>query len=158
MRYSIGPCLVLTNGTEPLIRRIQPIGAVLNLEYPLSFRVSLDFPDRFATTLDGAKECLRVRWQACGNCMKWGFNVSLASQFPPASRWAMLRQHLPDIFSNVGYPRLFPLSSFPNFTRQARMFPPHASRKTAWRTIRPKSHATPSCAHSAKWLQRPAAG
>ncbi len=39
------PCLVLTNGTEPLIKRIEKIAALGAAAHPLSFRVSIYYPD-----------------------------------------------------------------------------------------------------------------
>ena len=106
------PCLVLTNGTEPLLRRINQ-SERLNCEYPLSFRVSLDFPIRFATTLDGAKACLRARWPACVNCMKWGSMSLWQASFPPASL-GMLRQPLLISCLMLDY-RTLPIVEFPEF-------------------------------------------
>ena len=39
------PCLVLTNATEPLIRRLRQLKPLRNRRHALSFRVSLDYPD-----------------------------------------------------------------------------------------------------------------
>ncbi|HZF14900.1 MAG TPA: radical SAM protein [Steroidobacteraceae bacterium] len=42
---AVAPCLVLTNGTAPLIRRVHQLDALRLQPHALSFRVSLDYPD-----------------------------------------------------------------------------------------------------------------
>lgn len=77
------PCLVLTNGTAPLRRRLDKIAALREAPYPVSFRVSLDHYDplihdagrgagSFAEALQGIRELLAL-----------GFDVSLARQMQP---------------------------------------------------------------------------
>ena len=39
------PCLVLTNGTEPLLNRLSEVLPLLEKPQPLKFRISLDYPD-----------------------------------------------------------------------------------------------------------------
>lgn len=42
---ALRPCLVLTNGTEPLRKRMPEVAALVNRPHPLRFRVSIDYPD-----------------------------------------------------------------------------------------------------------------
>ncbi len=42
---SLKPCLVLTNGTEPVLRRSEGLRALMKSSYPISFRVSIDYVD-----------------------------------------------------------------------------------------------------------------
>jgi len=42
------PCLVLTNGTAPMIRRTQHLAQLRSATHPLSFRVSIDYADEAA--------------------------------------------------------------------------------------------------------------
>lgn len=39
------PCLILTNGSEPLLKRINQFALLVNNPYPISLRLSLDSPD-----------------------------------------------------------------------------------------------------------------
>ena len=39
------PCLVLTNATEPLLNKFHQVALLADKPFPLSFRVSLDYPD-----------------------------------------------------------------------------------------------------------------
>ena len=38
------PCLVLTNGTDPLIKRMKDILPLLDKPHPINFRISIDHP------------------------------------------------------------------------------------------------------------------
>src|SRR5690348_16000374 len=103
------PCLVLTNATEPLIRRIQQLEPLRNLACTLSFRVSLDYPDAarhdagrgegmFASALTGLQKLHEI-----------GFHVSVASQFSPATAAdvadrADVAAAFAGIFRSVGLP------------------------------------------------------
>jgi len=63
------PCFVLTNATEPLLKRRHQVLPLLDNPYPIHFRVSLDFPDRalFLTALVTTRIEVRVvlirRWK-----------------------------------------------------------------------------------------------
>ena len=42
---SLRPCLVLTNGTAPVVRRLTQIRKLAGSAHPIAFRVSLDYAD-----------------------------------------------------------------------------------------------------------------
>ena len=42
---NLKPCLVLTNGTDPLLKRIHQLKSLMNQPHPISFRISIDFSD-----------------------------------------------------------------------------------------------------------------
>ena len=48
LRYASNsnPCLVLTNGTDPLLKRLRQIEPLLSQPHSVSFRVSIDYPNR----------------------------------------------------------------------------------------------------------------
>ncbi len=46
------PCFVLTNATDPLLKRRHQVLPLLDNAYPIHFRVSLDFPDRARHDVD----------------------------------------------------------------------------------------------------------
>ena len=39
------PCLVLTNGTDPVLKRLHQIRRLRDCRHPISFRISIDWPD-----------------------------------------------------------------------------------------------------------------
>ncbi len=42
---NLRPCLVLTNGTDPVLSRLRQIERLRTAAHPVSFRVSIDYPD-----------------------------------------------------------------------------------------------------------------
>ena len=77
---SLRPCLVLTNGTDPVLKRLHHIDRLRGSRHPISFRISIDWPDEdrhdagrgagnFVKALQGMRALHRM-----------GFHVSLARQ------------------------------------------------------------------------------
>jgi len=112
------PCLVLSNGTTPLLSKAGQLGALLKKQYPLSFRISLDFPDsaqhdalrgpgRFQETLAGIQLLHRT-----------GFAVSVARrrrnneqpEVEAAYSELFVNNCLPSNLSLVSFPELLHVS------------------------------------------------
>jgi molybdenum cofactor biosynthesis enzyme MoaA len=114
------PCLVLTNATEPLARRIGQLKPLRNRPYALSFRVSLDYPDAarhdagrgagmFASALTGLRKLYEM-----------GYSVSVASQFLPHATPAMpevadVAAAFAEVFRSAGLPDDLLRVEFPEF-------------------------------------------
>ena len=43
---ALKPCLILSNGTAPLLKRLHQLQLLKQQAHPLSFRISIDFPDQ----------------------------------------------------------------------------------------------------------------
>lgn len=43
---SLKPCLILSNGTAPLLKRLHQLQLLKQQTHPLSFRISIDYPDQ----------------------------------------------------------------------------------------------------------------
>src|SRR5882757_2553165 len=43
---SLKPCLVLSNGTAPLLKRLHQLQLLKQQAHPLSFRISIDYPEQ----------------------------------------------------------------------------------------------------------------
>lgn len=43
---SLKPCLILSNGTAPLLKRLHQLQLLKQQAHPLSFRISIDYPDQ----------------------------------------------------------------------------------------------------------------
>lgn len=113
LRYR--PCLVLTNATEPLIKRIGQLESLRSLAHPLHFRVSLDHYDaamhdsgRGAGMFDQALEGMRL-------LHAMGFHLSVANQIMPDIPPDETAQRFAEVFSNAGLPEDLRRVEFPEF-------------------------------------------
>lgn len=116
------PCLVLTNGTAPFIRRAHQLAALRAAPHELSLRVSIDYPDearhdaaRGLKNFRKALEGLRLLHEA-------GFAVGITRQVTPgedaravamAFRTLLRKQRLPEELPVVALPELGALGSAP---------------------------------------------
>ena len=109
------PCLVLTNGTEPLQRRFEQLKPLLEAKHPIKFRVSLDFVDAarhdadrgegsFAKAIDG----LKMLHQA-------GFAVSVARHMDKGEDSEAVEQQFRALFAAHGLPTDLNIVAFPDF-------------------------------------------
>lgn len=151
LRYALerGDCLVLTNGTRPLRRRMEEVRALRDAPRRLSFRISLDSPDperhdagRGAGTFAEALETL-------GELHRMGFGVSVARRMEagedPAEVEARYRRHL----ASVGIGRDVRIVAFPElFGPGASPEVPHITEDCMTRYHTPESRARFMCAFS----------
>jgi len=74
------PCLVLTNATNPLRMRLDEIQALKNKTHPLSFRVSIDYPDEQKHDNGRGEGNFALSWEVIKDLNKRGFAISIARQ------------------------------------------------------------------------------
>jgi MoaA/NifB/PqqE/SkfB family radical SAM enzyme len=109
------PCLVLTNGTEPVLRRLRQLRRLQDSPHPVSFRVSIDYPDadrhdagrgagNFQTALQGLKELQAL-----------GFGVSVARQMTADENADAVDQRFRQLFAGCGLPEDLRIVAFPDF-------------------------------------------
>ncbi len=118
------PCLVLTNGTEPLLKRVKQLERFKNGTYALSFRVSLDFPDAVRHDAGRGQGMFASALAGLRKLHEMGFQVSVASQLSSSKAAADTSAAFMDIFRDAGLPENLPLVYFPEF------HPPGASIST----------------------------
>jgi molybdenum cofactor biosynthesis enzyme MoaA len=112
---SLKPCLILTNGTAPLLKRLHQLQLLKQQAHPLSFRISIDYPDQqrhdtargwgnFQRAVDG----LQLLHEQ-------GFAVSIARQMDDnedinavqeAYRLLLRKAHLPEAMRIFALPEL----------------------------------------------------
>ena len=114
---SYRPCLVLTNATAPLEKRLPEVLPLLENPHPLSFRVSLDYPDperhdggrgtgAFYKTLSVAKRLFDS-----------GFPVSIARRQLPLERREAVDNAFVPFLVKAGLPRETLIIRFPDLLR-----------------------------------------
>lgn len=109
------PVLVLTNGTEPLFKRLDKLSELVDNPYPISLRVSLDHlsptshdAHRGEGTFVKAVAGMRALHQR-------GFHVSLARHIEDGEDKEVVEQGFRDLFSLNGLPRDLTIVAFPDF-------------------------------------------
>jgi sulfatase maturation enzyme AslB (radical SAM superfamily) len=109
------PCMVLTNGTEPTMNRWGEILRLKDKSNPLSFRVSIDFPDpvkhdagRGRGNFRKSLRCIRMMHEA-------GFAVSVARLSDPDEDRATVEAAYRTHFCEAGVPEDIRFVAFPDF-------------------------------------------
>lgn len=112
---SLRPCLVLTNGTAPLIRRPHHLAQLQGLAHAASFRVSIDHPDEAQHDAGRGYRNFRKALQGLKLLADAGFAVGITRLASDGEDTAaitqrfrqLLRRHLlPDTLSLVALPEL----------------------------------------------------
>ncbi|WP_448551772.1 radical SAM protein [Thalassotalea montiporae] len=112
------PCLVLTNGTTPLIKRLpalQALAASSECKHPISLRISLDSAEsqshdagrgqgNFALAISGLKKLHRA-----------GFKVSVARHMSADENSDQVTKQFQDLFALNGLPEDLNIVAFPDF-------------------------------------------
>jgi pyruvate-formate lyase-activating enzyme len=109
------PTLVLTNGTAPFIRRSHQLAALRAAPHPLSFRVSVDYPDEARHDAGRGLKNFRKALEGLRLLHEAGFAVGITRQVTPgedaqavagAFRTLLRRQRLPEDLPVVALPEL----------------------------------------------------
>jgi molybdenum cofactor biosynthesis enzyme MoaA len=109
------PCLVLTNGTAPVVRRLGQIRRLAGLAHPVAFRVSLDFPDEALHDAGRGAGNFRLALQGLRGLHNAGFGVSLARQMQPGRDEAEVDREFRQLLAAEGLPADLRIVSFPDF-------------------------------------------
>ncbi|WP_052384134.1 radical SAM protein [Litchfieldella xinjiangensis] len=109
------PCFVLTNATDPLLRRTHQLLPLKDNPYPIRFRVSLDYPDAARHDIDRgegsfAKALEGIRWLHDN-----GFDVSIARQMTTDEDSAQVEADFREIFRREGISDDLAFTAFPDF-------------------------------------------
>ncbi|WP_372748737.1 radical SAM protein [Litorivivens sp.] len=115
--YALGhrPCLVLTNGTRPLLQRLSQLEPLVNAAHPLRFRISIDYPDAARHEAGRGAGTYAESFDALKQLHTMGFEVSVARQWQSGEDTAAVEQAYRDELHRVGLPSDLRLISFPDF-------------------------------------------
>lgn len=109
------PCFVLTNGTRVLTQRAHQLLPLKGNPFPISFRISLDYPDAVrhdAGRGDGSflESLDSIKWLLAN-----GFEVSIARQMETHEDSAAVAHAFSQIFTQHGIYQALPFTAFPDF-------------------------------------------
>lgn len=109
------PCLVLSNGTEPLFNRSQEVLSLLHEPHPVKIRISLDFPDPARHDQGRGPGSFNKALQALGWLHGQGFDVSIARQRAAEEDAKAVDAAFGPFVDRVEVPRDINIVSFPDF-------------------------------------------
>ncbi len=109
------PCLILTNGTDPLIKRINKINGLLTNPSPVSFRISLDYPDKKRHDAERGLGNFDKALQGMKLLHQHGFNLSVARQMKNDENKDIIENQYQLLFNNNGLPSNISITAFPDF-------------------------------------------
>lgn len=109
------PCLVLTNGTQPVLKRLQQIDTLKNCPYPVSFRISIDYPNEMQHDAGRGAGSYRQALQCIRELRAIGFDVSVARQMSASEDSALVETAYRQMLTNEHVDRDTRIVSFPDF-------------------------------------------
>ncbi len=112
---NLRPCLVLTNGTDVVLKRLHHIARLKNPRHPISFRISIDFPDEQKHDAGRGKGNFRKALLGMKSLHDMGFHVSLARQMEQDENTAAVEKSFRDLLVENALPRDTRIVAFPDF-------------------------------------------
>jgi len=112
---NLRPCLVLTNGTEPLLKRLKNIAPIKNNLHPVSFRISIDWPDRQRHDQGRGPGTFDQSLEAITRLQQLGFGVSLARQMESTEDTAAVNEKFQALVQQAGFKGDIRIVAFPDF-------------------------------------------
>ena len=127
LEYALGlrPCLILSNGTAPLLKRLHQLQLLKQQTHPLSFRISIDYPDQQRHDTSRGWGNFQRAIEGLQLLHTQGFAVSIARQMDEnedaaavreAYRQLLRKARLPEDIRIVALPELGRLGTDPQLT------------------------------------------
>lgn len=117
LRYasSLNPCLVLTNGTDPVLKRLHQIETLAEQPHPVSFRISIDYPDEARHDAARGSGSFRKSWRSLRALGELGFKVSVARQMDSDENSVAINREYQTLLEQYGLPSDTTIVPFPDF-------------------------------------------
>ncbi len=110
------PCLVLTNGTEPLLKRFDALCELQKLQqYPISFRISIDSHDEKIHDASRGQGNFRKAFLTMRKLHNNHFSVSVARHIAENENIDFINQQYQQLFALNGLPTKTTIVAFPDF-------------------------------------------
>ena len=108
-------CMVLTNGTRPLHKRLREIEHLRHAPHRIAFRVSLDYPDEARHDAGRGRGSFKSALQGLVMLHSRGFAISVARRGSPEENATTVAYRFQRVFWEYGLPEDLPLIRFPDF-------------------------------------------
>lgn len=109
------PCLVLTNGTDAVINRRTMLETLTDTKHPISFRVSIDYPNAKEHDEGRGEGNYELAWQGLALLNELGFHVSVARQAKKNEDAQAVDQQYRELFKVHGLAEDTTIVAFPDF-------------------------------------------
>ncbi len=109
------PCLVLTNGTDPVLKRLHQIETLIAQPHPVAFRISIDYPDQSRHDEGRGAGSFEKSWQGLRELSSRGFKVSVARQMEKDEDTETVEGLFRELFVQQGLPADMTIVAFPDF-------------------------------------------
>ena len=109
------PCMVLTNATEPLIKRFYQIETLRYRAHPLHFRVSLDHFEATQHDAERGEGMFAMALDGMRGLFDMGFSLSVANQVLSDFSAEEVSSGFAKVFRAAGLPDDLPRIEFPEF-------------------------------------------
>lgn len=109
------PCLVLTNATKPLMRRLKQLESLRDRPHALNFRISLDYSDAARHDAGRGEGMFAQALEGLRRLYEMGFRVSVANQLLPDVTPEIVTARFAEVFRAAGLPEDLPRIEFPEF-------------------------------------------
>ena len=111
------PCLVLTNGTKPLLKRFEQLKSLQGKVHNISFRISLDFPDAERHDKIRGDGMFDLALDSLKKLHDSGFTVSVARRRLDKEISFMVDNQYVEVLAKRGLPAETIIISFPDLER-----------------------------------------
>jgi hypothetical protein len=105
----------LTNGTQPVLKRLQQIAMLKNCSYPVSFRISIDYPNEMQHDAGRGAGSYREALKCIRELRAIGFDVSVARQMSADEDSALAETAYRQLLTNEHIDLDTRIVSFPDF-------------------------------------------
>lgn len=109
------PCLVLTNATKPVMRRLKQLESLRDRPHALNFRISLDYSDAARHDAGRGEGMFAQALEGLRRLYEMGFRVSVANQHLPDVTPEIITARFAEVFRAAGLPEDLPRIEFPEF-------------------------------------------
>lgn len=109
------PCLVLTNGTDPVLQRLEQIKTLQNTAFPVSFRISLDHHEAVIHDIERGEGSFVKSLEAIKHLLTLGFSVSVARQMATNEDTQAVNAAFKAVFKRYDIPDNLVMVAFPDF-------------------------------------------
>jgi len=113
---TLKPCLVLTNGTDAVLKRLDQINTLKAQPYPINFRISIDWPDEARHDEGRGPGTFRQSLEAITELQNLGFGVSLARQMEADENATAVDEQFQALVQAAGYHGDIRIVAFPDFS------------------------------------------